>query len=220
MIENVNSGERKSTGFRCYRDELFVGDLLSVQSGYGGFVRVVERDGGFWLVDWESEKGDFSRIPAEERIPDTPLDEDIAAPYRKVDPNDPYREPPFPIYCDQCEETVVGFFDVEEEGDRAFSWTEDCASHNIEYYIRRDRFTQMSYPERSVTAICKACAADPARTSPTHELNEHFRKRLERCPVRMAHYPRFHLKEEIDMFFDNLESLGDTLLPEDSDICP
>ena len=90
MIEDVNSGERKSTGFRCYRDELFVGDLLSVQSGYGGFVRVVERDGGFWLVDWESEKGDFSRIPAEERIPDTPLDEDIAAPYRKVDPNDPY----------------------------------------------------------------------------------------------------------------------------------
>ena len=220
MFISFDSVSRKPTGFRCYRDELFVGDLLSCHSGYEGFRRVVEREDGFWLIDWEYEKGDLSQIPIGERHPDVQLKSDIGAPYRKVDPDDPYREPPFPIYCDQCEETVVGYFDAEEDDDHAFTWTDDCASHRIEYHIRQNAFTQRAHKERTVCAICKACADDPQRTSQTKELHDYFRARLAECPIRSSHYPVFRTKEDIDTYFENLKKMSSVLFPEDDDPAP
>lgn len=201
----------KSTGFRCWNDELCVGDLLSVHSGYDGFRRVIEKEDGFWLVDWNREKGWKSPIPVSEWAKDERLTDDITAPYRKVDPNDPYREPPFALVCDQCLETVVGYFDVEAELEEdAYTWTEECGFHAFEERGKEPFFQSDSTTETVVVCRCKACVADPNRISKTRELQDYFEKRYAECPVKTIHHPVFHSKEDIDKYIENLKKMSDT----------
>ena len=47
---------REATGIRAGREMLYVGDMVSVDSGYDGFMLVIKRADGYWLVDCSKQR--------------------------------------------------------------------------------------------------------------------------------------------------------------------
>lgn len=193
----------KPTGFKCGIAPLYVGDLLSVQYGYDGFMRVVEREDGFWLEDWHKDE-------SRDAHKDEKLNRNIGRPYQKVDPADPFAEPPIPILCEQCLETAIGYVDVEGG---PVTWTDDCGVHHEETVIRREKIPFSNeieeYPETTYTGKCKECLADPGRTSHTRELQDYFKQRYKESglTIRTFDRPLFYSKEDIDCFIEDLKAM-------------
>lgn len=189
----------RPTGFKCGVDPLFVGDVLSVRSGYGGFMRVVEHSDGFWLEDWQ--KDELPGVNEAEK-----LDGDIDSPYRKVDPRDPYSEPPFPIMCDQCKETVIGYFDVY---DGSVTWTKDCGEHYEEVITSKNQFTGETDKFPSYLGKCNACMHDPHRVSKANLVQEYFKKRYQEAGLRVKafDFPPLKTEEDVDCFIEDLKAI-------------
>ncbi len=187
---------KKDTGFRCYREKLYVGDILSVYGGNCGFVRVVERDDGFWLEDWEKGTTEYSGNSDEK------LTAHLFSPYQKVDPNDPYAEPPLPLYCDNCEETLVGIMDVETG---EIAWLEECAEHYEESVTETVGFgtpVNRTY----LHCLCNTCKENPTRISKTKELRMYLEERLQEIPFKTIHHSIFDSKEEIDDYIEDMKA--------------
>lgn len=132
---------REATGFRAGRELLHVGDMVSVDSGYDGFMQVVKQKDGYWLVD-------CSKRVTGQGISDRDFKLECNLPYRYqvVDPIAPYAEPQIKIYCSQCDETVTGEIDFETG---EIIWNESCASHMM--------------VENEIASTCRLCAADSGR---------------------------------------------------------
>lgn len=198
----------KETGFKVQRQALFVGDIVSVQSGYGGFMEVVEREDGFWLVDG-SEKVWGQGCPKEDLNREFKLTRDLPISYRKVDKNNPTDEPPMEIYCDQCDEVVTGYFDVET-GD--VSWTEECGYH---HETKDDKGIE-------IESKCRQCVMDPDRRPPHDEVMEYFKEQYAKAEfkVEQGHWPAFRNKEEVDQWMEEHNKLleyGKKLFEEKND---
>lgn len=171
------------TGFKCYGKPLFVGDILSVNGGYLGFVKVVEHENGFYLVDDGS-------VP-EEANDTVKLNHNVNGHYQKVDKDNRYAVPPIDIYCDQCEYVIVGTVDVEGY---EFVWNEECYEHTV---MRSDG-------EVNVNTKCKLCHDDPSRKPPVNPVMEYFFERYNNAGFRVVpgHWPEFQYREEIDEWID------------------
>lgn len=195
----MDTNQTIPTGFKCGADPLFVGDILSISSGYGGFARITEMDGHFFL----EEHNVYSQRPSGKIL--EVLAHDIGTPYRKVDKNDPFREPPFPIHCDQCLETIIGYFDVE---DGSITWTDDCGEHYDCQTNSEIAFNGEVLPdyERQCGGRCKACVADPKRKSKTVELMEYLVQRSEAAGVdlRSTYRPILSSKEDVDRYIEEM----------------
>lgn len=177
-------------------EPLYVGDILSYYGGNEGYYEVIEKPDGFWLTDC-SGKVYNDITPKEELNEDEKLDGDLDIHYTKVDKNNPLKDPPIKIYCDQCGETLVGTYDVETED---FTWLDTCGKHDV-----KDNGNE----EYDVKAICKLCLADPTRKPPKDEVMEYFKKRYSKCEVKVVpgHWPHFKTKEEVDRWIDFQNSL-------------
>lgn len=187
----------KYTGFKCGREPLYVGDIVSYQQGYYGYFEVIEKPSGFWLTDC-SEKVLQDTLPPEEINEDQKLDRNLGVQYTKVDKNNPTKEPPVKIYCDQCDETAVGEVnDITGE----ITWYKSCGRHNVSY-------TKDGNIE-NITAICNLCITDPTRKPPKDEVMEYFKKRYEECEVTVVpgHWPQFKTKVEVDKWINSMKMM-------------
>lgn len=182
--------KRKPTGFRCGYEEIYVGDLLSIGGGYYGFMRVVERKDGFWLEDWK--KDIYKKVYNEDRK----LTHDLNFEYQIVDSDDPYAEPPISIVCDQCRDVVCGKFRIPLENEEEIVWNENCG----EYFIVKHK------NDFDIHCRCKECVAIPNRTSKIRILEDYYQKKFSESFVKTFSHPIFTSKEEIDKWFEELES--------------
>lgn len=202
----ANQDNKQSTGYRCHRDELFVGDILSVQSGYGGFVCIVERGGKFLLEEYDVFRKSFTGKSEGE------LTHDIGAPYRKVDPEDPCREPPFEILCSQCQEAIIGYFDAE---DGSITWTEECGEHYEKNTMQTLEINGKEFPYegKDYGGRCRACVADPSRKSQTVLLQEYFARRYqeEDLHIQTVHRPVFSSESDVDTYVEGLKKIQEAM---------
>lgn len=182
----------KYTGFKCGREPLYVGDILSYYNGNMGYFEIVERPDGFWLIDC-SEKVMHDTFPEEELNEDIKLDGDPGIHFTKVDKNNPTTELPVKLYCDQCDEMAVGEID-DETG--KITWYESCRKYHVTY--RKDGDVD------KITAVCKFCMANSTRKPPRDEVMEYFQKWYAKSDIRVVpgHWPNFKTKAEVDKWFE------------------
>lgn len=178
---------RESTGFRVGREMLYVGDMVSVDGGNDGFMKVVKRADGYWLED-------CSKQVSGQAIPDRDFKLEYNLPYRYqvADPNDPYAEPQIKIYCSQCDEIVTGEMDMETG---EITWNESCAVNEM--------------VGDHIKSTCQLCAADPIRIKEKQqqrkEINAYFLAKKQELGIDkynvMDLWSYFGSKEEIDTWF-------------------
>lgn len=199
----VISFPQKDTGLRCCHEPLFVGDILSIYSGMMGFAIVSEDEKGFLLEEYDIRQhqptGKIERR----------LDRDIAEPYGKVDPDNPFAIPKCGIICSQCLETVIGYEDMEDD---SVEWTENCGEHHSDPYIRTvwlgDQETE-TIPDIRNYGKCKACTADPNRTSKTRQLCDYAVQRYkeEGLDLGSVHIPGFRDRDDVEEWITGLKEL-------------
>jgi hypothetical protein len=188
----------KYTGFKCGREPLNVGDILSHYHGNLGYFEVVERPDGFWLTDC-SEKIIHDSFSADELNDDIKLENNLDIHFTKVDKDNPTKEPPVKLYCDQCDETAVGEID-DETG--KITWYKSCGTHHVAY-------TKDGNIDK-ITAVCTSCVADPSRKPPRNEIMEYFKKRYAESDIRVVpgHWPQFETKAQVDEWFKQKNMLS------------
>lgn len=184
----------KSTGFKAYGEELYLGDIVSYQSGYGGFYEVVEKDGEYWMVDC-SEKVYGESVSEGELNEPFKLEHNLNIQWTKVDKHNPTKTPPFGIECECCN-TIVGEFDVDTG---EFTWFDNCASHEKMEDSEILAYCETCYPERE-TKIKPAPKLS--------EVEEYFWERYKKASFRVVpgHWPDFQSKEEVDTWIDENEN--------------
>jgi hypothetical protein len=134
----------KYIGYKVGQEDLYVGDILAFQSGYGGFYKVEERLGEYWVTDVSSSiYGE--KLNDEDIIKDFKLTHNLDYPWSKRDRKNPLKEPLHEVYCDGCGE-VVGGFDVDTG---EFTWFENCSYHR--------EYKKDGYAGIMVDALCSRC---------------------------------------------------------------
>jgi hypothetical protein len=78
----------EATGFKCWGEPLFVGDVVCHYHGYMGHMEVVKREDGYWMTDYDALHSN-NEADIDGLNPDFPLDEDLPHHFNKVDRNDP-----------------------------------------------------------------------------------------------------------------------------------
>lgn len=186
----------KPTGFKVYREDLLVGDIISVHSGYCGYMEVVERADGFWLTDC-TDKVLGHHFPENEKNADMKIERDLGVHYCKVDKDNPTEDPPFPIYCDQCDDVITAYSNAYSG---EITQTDDCAE-----------LTEKSDEDGEINIVskCKLCKADPSRKPPANEVMEYFAEQYEKADFRVVpgHWPSFNSKEEIDDWLNVMKNM-------------
>ncbi len=140
---------KRFTGFTCLGQDLYTDDVLSIYNGYMGFVQIVERADGFWMVNWADGR------TADENSQGTKLKRNLTMPYMIIDPTLPYNDPPLDIYCDHCKEALIGEIYIGKTV--RIVWNDNCGSYSV-----RDAERTGPY----ACGLCTECCADSELSNP------------------------------------------------------
>jgi len=186
----VSEQEKINTGFLCSREPIYTGDILSLNFGYDGLVRVVKRESGYWLVDVNKGR---PHIAPKYIMPDEPLEHDLQFPYSKTEPDDPYTSIS-PVICEHCLEEVIGHLCVE---DNEVEWNDKMGKNWVDC--------------RGSHAVCKACVEDPSRRTRTMELHEYLERKVQESGLNdfhvIVHEPVFESETQIDTWVEHMRAL-------------
>jgi hypothetical protein len=158
----------ENTGYKVGRDPLFVGDILSHYSGYDGFYEIQKIKEEYWVVNCSAKVWGHD-FPEEEIMPPFKLERNLGPHWTKVDKNNPTKVPPMPVYCNQCDAVITGYFDVDT-GETTY--TEECSKHTET--VDEEGFT-------FIESICKLCEIDSTRTPPRNEVMEYFAEQYKKA---------------------------------------
>lgn len=185
-----------ATGYKVRGVELFTGDILAKNQGYGGYFKIEPRFDEFWIVDCSAEVWGWG--PDEQNEDETVepfrLDKDLGIHWEKRDKNNPTKTPPDEIAC-KCCDAIVGSYDTDEN---ETTWFENCAYHE-------------ELQEGYLNAWCHTCypvrATKEKRAPKLTEIEEYFFRQYEKASFRVVpgHWPTFKSKEEVDRWLGLLD---------------